>query len=234
MSSVPKVGWYIYTPTDPKKPKLTLRWATVNDFWLEISPKPSEPPSLTIHLGFSDFRPPQPQDNAPVNALILTTDANSLVGPFSITLSTNNRFDILDLNQALVEGRECWGHLLRDGIPTRTFESSFKDKKSGFLGGKNVECSISPQGFKTLRSATEMTIYQFSQVSFVRPLPYDTRQGACFEMAMERGNQKPEMLFQCHDHAEMKQFMQIFLYLLVKDREARVSDAPPTNLQELI
>ena len=228
-----QVGWYIYTPTDPKKPKPTLRWATVNEFWLEISSKPSEPPLLTIHLGFSDFRPPLPTDNAPVNSLLLTTDSNSLVGPFSISLSTNNRFDILELNQALVEGKEYWKRILQDGIPSLTFESSFKDKKSGFLGGKNVECSISTAGFKTQRSATEMTLIQFSQVLFVRPLPYDTRQGACFEMSINKTAQKPDMLFQCHDHAEMKQFLQIFLYLLVKERDVKFIDLNKTQPSSL-
>ena len=232
MSSVPKVGWYIYTPSEPKKPKLTLRWATVNNFWLEISSKPSESPLLTIHLGFSDFKPPQPQDNAPVNSLLLTTESDSLVGPFSITLSTNNRFDILDLNQALVEGRECWTKILQDGIEPLTFESSFKDKKSGFLGGKNVECSIDPQGFKTNRSPTEKQIYQFSQISYVRPLPFDNRQGACFEMIIDKSSQKPEMLFQCHDHAEMLKFLEIFLFLLVKDREKRAQVDSSLNHQE--
>jgi hypothetical protein len=54
--SIPVLGWYIYTPADPKKQKPTLRWVTVSEYWLLISAKPTEPPLVSLHLGFCDFR----------------------------------------------------------------------------------------------------------------------------------------------------------------------------------
>lgn len=229
MDSTPIVGWYVYitVPGDSKKAKLPLRWATVNDFWLEISTKPRDPPNLSIHLGLTSFRPPAPESSSDVNALELST--HSFIGSFEIKISTNNRFDILDLNQALVQGKECWRQCLENGIKQTSFESSFKDKKnSSFLGGKNIECSISPEGFKTARTATESSHYGFNQIVFVRPLPFDSRQGACFEMAVNSSKsnkngefQKIEMLYQCHDHDEMKKFLMIFLYHLAKYEENR-------------
>ena len=209
----PTIGWFVYTPSDAKKAqKTTLRWACVNGFWLEISAKPSEPPLLSIHLGFTDFRPPAPEDNQPVNALMLTT--SSFVGNFSMLISTNNRFDILDLNQALADGKRAWQATLAEGLPQTKFESSFKDKKSGFLGGKNVECSLTPEGFKTLKSATDTNFYTFNQISYARPVLFDSRKGECFEILADQ----KEMVFQCHDHNEMKSFITLFLFHLVKAR----------------
>lgn len=216
---VTNIGWYIYTPADQRKTKPTLRWATVNEYWLEISSKPSEAPFLSIHLGFTDFRPPPPEEMNPVNSLIVKTD--SFFGQFTMLISTNNRFDILDLNKALVDGRNAWKQVLATGLSQTRFESSFRDKKSGFLGGKNVECSISDEGFKTLRSATESTIYKFEQIAYVRPVLFDSRRGECFEISCDKAGQKEKeglMVFQCHDHQEMKTFITMFLFHLVKKR----------------
>lgn len=214
----PAIGWFVYTPTDQKKQKPTLRWASVNEFWLEISAKPNEPPLLSIHLGFTDFRPPPPEENAPVNALVLKT--SSVIGQFSMIISTNNRFDILDLNQALADGKRAWQATLGTGLPQLKFESSFKDKKSGFLGGKNVECSLTPEGFQTLKSATEKNFYTFDQIEYARPILFDSRKGECFEIALAHahGQKDQSMVFQCHDHNEMKTFITLFLYHLVKQR----------------
>lgn len=217
MSASPTIGWYIYTPTDPKKSKLTLRWATVNDFWLEISPKPSEPPILTIHLGFTEFYPIQTENNTPVNALQLKTD--SIVGSFSIILSTNNRFDILDLNQALVQGKDCWRQLNENGPQLQSLDLVLKDRKSGIFSNKNIECSISDQGFKTQRTPAETAIYTFNQISYVRPVYFDARQGSCFEVSIDLDQQKIELLLQCHNHDEMIKFLLIFTYYLSKSRQ---------------
>ncbi|KAH0791937.1 hypothetical protein GPJ56_004121 [Histomonas meleagridis] len=211
----PLVGWYVYsiTQTDAKKSKQTLRWARVNGFWLEMSSNPKDLPNISIHLGFTNFKPSM-EANGDANALELKT--YSFAGEFEMKITTNNRFDILDLNQALVQGKECWKQCLENGIKQTSYESSFKDKKNSFLGGKNIECSISPEGFKTSRSATESTQYSFNQILFIRPLPFDSRHGACFEMAVNNGKAKVEMLYQCHDHAEMEKFLMIFLYHLSK------------------
>ena len=66
----------------------------------------------------------------------------------------------------------------------------------------------------------------------MRPLPFDNRQGACFEMIIDKSSQKPEMLFQCHDHAEMLKFLEIFLFLLVKDREKQTQIDSSISHQE--
>ena len=210
----PIFGWYMLTPTDlnKQKQKTTLRWVMINDYWLEISSKPGEPPLITIHLNFLKFRPPNNNEPLPINSLILTT--NSFFGDWELVLSTNNRFEILDLNKALFKGQENWNKLMETGPNQLTFESSFKDKNIGFLGGKNVECNLSIEGFKTIRSQSESNLYLFENIKLIRPVRFDTRQGSCFEMQVIQQNLKPELLFQCHDHLEMKKFLTIFYYFL--------------------
>ncbi|EAY04104.1 hypothetical protein TVAG_483420 [Trichomonas vaginalis G3] len=210
-----QVGWYMNTPTDLKKSKQkpTLRWVTVNEYWLEISVKPLEPPLITIHLGFVNFRPGNAEDALPINSLVLNTFGP--IGEWQIFISTNNRFEILDFYEALVKGRDCWNTFLSSDQQVTTFESSFKDKNIGFLGGRSVECNLSPSGFKTMRSQTESTLFKYSDVVYLRPVRFDTRQGACFEMVVKASKQqRSDLLFQCHDHAEMKKFITIFLYNL--------------------
>ena len=210
----------MYTPTDLKKskPKPTLRWVTVNEYWLEISSKPLEAPLITIHLGFANFRPPKIDEPYSINSIILSTFGP--VNEWEIVISTNNRFEILDLNEALVQGQQAWNNLLTNGPPSLTFESSFKDKNSGFLGGRSVECSISKEGFKAMRSQNESTLYTFDNVIYINPVRFDTRQGSCFEMYVKPiKQQRQDLLFQCHDHSEMKQFLTLFFYYLVQNNK---------------
>jgi hypothetical protein len=219
--SIPCPGWYIYTPRDPKNPKLTLRWVTVTEFWLEVSPKPTEQPLITFHLGFCDIAPPLPEENPkleglPVNRLIVKT--RSFLGDFPthFVLATHNRFDILDLNEAMVQGKKAWDRVLNSGMGQRSFEGTFRDKKGGFLS-KEVECLLSAEGFRTSRGA-ESTTVELRHVVFVRPLPYDTPKRASVEMKVSQPGLKPDLLFQCRDHAEMRTFVAFFLFLLTKQR----------------
>lgn len=205
------------TPTDLKKSKQkpTLRWVTVTDYWLEISMRPIEPPLITVHLGYVTFRPGTPDEALPINSLVLNT--HGPIGSWQIVITTNNRFEILDFYEALVKGKEAWNQILIKELPITTFESSFKNKNAGFLGGRNVECHLSPIGFKTNKSPTESTTYKFSEVLLIRPVRFDTRQGACFEMVIKAPKQqRSDLVFQCHDHAEMKKFLTLFLYHLSK------------------
>ena len=212
-----QIGWYMYTPTDLKKskPKPTLRWVTVKDYWLEISSKPLEAPLITIHLGFVTYRPPNRDEPYSINSLIISTFEP--VNEWEIVISTNNRFEILDLNEALVQGQKAWNTLLTNGPPSLTFEGNFKDKNSGFLGGRSVECSISQEGFKAMRSQNEITFYTLDNIIYINPVRFDTRQGSCFEMYVKPiKQQRQDLLFQCHDHEEMKQFLTIFYYHFVQ------------------
>jgi hypothetical protein len=224
LNAHPVLGWYISPPTDLKKQRPTLRWVTVSDYWLLISAKPTEPPLFSVLLGFCDFWPALPNEPFSVNRLLVTTQ--SFLGTFPcdpLFLSTHNRFDILDLNEALVQGKGVWQQVLSAGLPQTTFPpTSFKDKKSGLLGGKNVECSLSADGFKTVRSATKIINCELSQVTLVRPLPFDSR-GVCFELIVRSGA-KPEMLFQCHDNTQMRQFVTLFLYLLSRRSSEQIID----------
>lgn len=208
----------MYTPTDLNKQKAkqksTLRWVSVNDFWLEISAKADEPPLVTIHLGFVTFRPPMPNDGLSPNTLIFTT--KSIIGEWDFIITTNNRFEIIDFNKSLIVGKQKWENMLVSGPPQLSFESLFKDKNYGFLGGKNVECSISPEGFKMIRSQTESLLVPFESIEFIRPVRFDTRKGSCFEIRVFQAQNKPDMVFQCHDHTEMKKFLTIFLFHLSK------------------
>lgn len=210
-------GWFVNMPIDSKKLKLTLRWAVINDYWLEISTKPSESPILTFHLGFTDFYPTNTDESTPTNALMLQTQ--SVIGSYSMMISTTNHFDILELTQALIQGKERWKQLMEKGIENTTLELSFKDKKNSFLVAKNVDCSISPQGFKAQKSPTESTLITFDQIAFARPVCFDSRQGSCFEVSLDGNSQKIEMVYQCHSHDEMKSFMEVFTYLLATNKK---------------
>jgi hypothetical protein len=218
--SIATPGWYLYTPAsaDTKKQKPALRWVTVSEYWLLISAKASEAPLLSIHLGFCDFSPALPEQNYPINTLLFRTQGPSgalPVDPFAVY--THNRYDILDFNDALVQGRQRWTEVLESGNSPTSISSTLKDRKGGLLGSNKVECSLSFEGFKVTRSATDTTTYELSQVAYVRPAPFDTKQGSSFELVVNRPGGKPEMLFQCRDPAEMRQFVTIFLVLISRN-----------------
>jgi hypothetical protein len=56
-------------------------------------------------------------------------------------------------------------------------------------------------------------VYDLTQVAYVRATLFD-KQGSSFEVVVNRPGAKPEMLFQCKDPAEMRQFVTVFLVLL--------------------
>jgi hypothetical protein len=96
-----------------------LRWVTVSDHWLLISAKPTEPPLVSLHLIFCDFWRAPPNDVSSMNTLLVATQSFLRTFPCDpLFLTTHNRFDIPDLNKALVslgglkEGNEP---LLRKG-----------------------------------------------------------------------------------------------------------------------
>jgi hypothetical protein len=214
--SIPSPGWYLYTPAsaETKKQKPTLRWVTVSDYWLLISPKPTEPPLLSIHLGCCDFSPALPEQPYPINTLLFRTQGPCGSLPIDpLAIYTHNRFDILDLNAALVQGRRRWTEALESGAAQGSATSTLKDRKGGILVNNKLECALSAEGFKVTRSATDSAVYDLSQVAYVRPLPFD-KQGSSFELVVNRPSAKPEMHFQCKDPAEMRQFVTAFLVLL--------------------
>jgi hypothetical protein len=216
--SIPTPGWYLYTPAsaDTKKQKPALRWVTVSEYWLLIAAKPSESPLLSIHLGFCDFTPALPEQSYPINTLLLRTQGPCgvlAVDPFAIY--THNRFDILDLNDALVQGSHRWKEVSEPGAPPAPLASTLKDGKGGLFGSNKLECSLSVEGFKVARSASDSVVYELGQVVTVRPAPFD-KQGSSFELVVNRPGAKPDMLFQCRDPAEMRQFVGTFLLLLAR------------------
>jgi hypothetical protein len=134
------------------------------------------------------------------------------VDPFAIY--THNRFDILDFNDALVQGRRRWTEVLEGGNAPTAISATLKDRKGGILASSKVECAVAVEGFKVTRSANETTLYDLREVSYVRPAPFDTKSGSSFELVVTRPGGKPEMMFQCKDPAEMRQFVTVFLVLL--------------------
>jgi hypothetical protein len=216
-----RIGWYVYTPQDVKKSRLCLRWSSVQDYWLEISTKPSEPPMLTVHLGFCVFSPVKPEERAkfsgmPINTLMVTTTFPYGEFPCPLFLGTHNRFDILDLNDALVAGKASWEQYLSQIKPDTDlgFRENLKDKKASLLGAKSLECSILPTGFQTVKSATESTTFDFGNIGYVRPVPFDNRQGLAFEMKLKQGVKPDGLLLECHDHAELRRLLSILYFHL--------------------
>jgi hypothetical protein len=169
---------------------------------------------LSIHLGWCDFSPALPEQSYPINTLLLRTQGPCGVLPIEpLAIYTHNRFDILDFNDALVQGRRRWTEVLESGNAPTSISSTLKDRKGGLLASNRLECSLSAEGFKVVRSATDSVVYELSQIAIVRPAPFD-KQGSSFELVVNRPGGKPEMLFQCRDPAEMRQFVTVFLVLL--------------------
>ncbi|KAH0787244.1 hypothetical protein GPJ56_008755 [Histomonas meleagridis] len=212
MDTGPILGWYLYVNSDSKKSKPTPRWVVVNNFWLEISQKSTEEPFLIIHLGFTETMPLPIEENPGLNTLIVKT--NSYSGNFEYKFTTNNRFDIIEFNDSLQQGKESWNNLVRNGSPLTSYEASFKNKKVG-LFTKSVECSVSPGGIKisTGKSSAETTQYTYDQISYVRPI--ENKQAQCFEIALE-GGQKSEIQLQSHGCLEIEKILAVILYHLAK------------------
>jgi hypothetical protein len=221
------LGWYVYTPQDLKKLKLTLRWACVQDYWLVLSTKPNEPPLLTLHLGLCQIRPATAEERAdmklpglPVNTLLVQTDP--ILGDFPggmIYLATHNRFDILDLDAALQAGKEAWDAFSTATRPESelTFNETLKDKKNSFLVTKNVDCSITPQGFHVSGPRpTDISNTEFDQILYLRPLPYESKQGNSIEMKVGQAGPKPDFVLECRDQNEMRRLLMIVYYYVKK------------------
>jgi hypothetical protein len=210
-----KTSWYMYIPGQSKSGKASLRWATVNEHWLEISAKPNDAPVISIHLGFAVCAPPPQDDPNQKNSLIVTCDP--LAGGFSIKLWTNIRFDIIDLHSAIIKGQDAWKQLREKGECLQRFEGPLKDKKSGFLGWGSVNCQISSDGLKIKKSSNQISTIEFDKICFVRPVPFDQKQGTCFEVSMSISADST-IIMQCRDQREMKMIVEVLLYHLSKIR----------------
>lgn len=208
----PSPGWFIYTKHEPRKAKSPLRWISVDGFWLDFAGKPSEGPSFSLHLGYTTFRPPAPEDNEPVNSLLLKTHDN-----VSILLFTNNRFDILDLNDAMEAGKKMWKDTIDNKMIGGRYEAAVKDKKSGFLA-KGMDVVISEEGLWMQGGKVNETMLTFDKILVVRTSILDGKKGDCAEVTMAKDDGQREMMLQFIDNGEMKQFVATFLFYLIGER----------------
>ena len=220
-----QVGWFITMPHDQKKQtKTTIRWVTVESWWLKISPKPNEDPIITINLGFCLFTPVKVDDNILSTSIEIKTGC--IQGNLSLVLLTNSRYELLDLNDALVKGKNEWITFVRRPLNEINIQGSFREKKKSFIGSKMLNCQISPEGFKTSRSTLDSCItYHFNQISCVYPSFFDKFQGTCFDIIFKnpqnvsKSSQQTEMTLQCHNFQEMIKFITSFQYFLAHEDE---------------
>jgi hypothetical protein len=214
MSGTQTVGWFLYTVTEWKKQKAPLRWVTVVDHWLLISAKANEPALLSLHLGFVEFSPASADQNMPPNTLVFRT--LSFFGPLpgdSLVLYSHNRFDILNLNDAVTLGKHCWDEYLSRGPPQPPLSYQFlMDKKA--LGAKKWTTTLGPDGLK-MSGSKGLKNFDFAQIERVRPVLFDKL--PTFEITVSKPGNKPEtMSFACQNQADMRNWVTVFLYYLAR------------------
>jgi hypothetical protein len=217
MSGTQTVGWFLYTVPESKKQKAPLRWVAVADHWLLISAKANEPATLSLHLGFVDFSPASADQNMPPNTLIFRTV--SFFGPLPgdlLVLYSHNRFDILNLNDAVTQGKRCWDECLARGPPQGSLSSQFVVDKR-LLGAKKWAATLGPDGLKMSGSKGPKN-FDFAQIERVRPLLFD--KAPVFEITVGKQGNKPDTLpFACQHQAEMRNWVALFLHFLVRRGE---------------
>jgi hypothetical protein len=213
------IGWHISCSSgDSKKSKSILRWVTVSDCWLLISARPTDSPIHTIHLGFCEVKPAWPDQSPYINSLSITTGSyygDLPVDPF--VLHTQNRYDILDLDEALTQGRKLWDETVASGtIDDTAFRATFKERKSGLLGAKSVDCALTPEAFTSARQGSEPLTIPLGEVTLVRMAPTDSGKGAACEIGVTKVIPAKDLQFQSSDVEQMRRFVKLFLYLLAR------------------
>jgi hypothetical protein len=211
------IGWYLNVPgsSDSKKQKYVLRWATVSNSWLLLSSKPSDLSSaLSIHLGCCDISPGLPEQRYPINTLLFRAQSPCGALPTEpFVIYTHNHFDFQAFHNAILQAKRLWDEeVASQNKPT--LSAVLKIPKVGFLSasiGSKIDCVLSAEGFRLNRSHTESVIYEFNEMSSIRP-----GQGLSFELVVNRVGTKPEMMFQCRDGAEVRTFVGAFLLYIVR------------------
>lgn len=213
-ASAPQVGWFIYVNSDPKKAKPVPKWVTVNGCWLEISQKSSENPYLIINLGFIDIKPLSIDENCGSNGIFVAT--NSFQGSAAYRLWTNNRFDIIELCDAIQSGQKRWDEIAAADVSVLESNMQFSFSKKSRLLTKNIELSFDKDGLNVISKGSEK---QYKWCNIVNSKCNDNKQTLGIEISLE-GTKKKYMQYQCHDINEVKSFLTDLYYFLSKNKPA--------------
>jgi hypothetical protein len=89
----------VHIHADSTKQKPTLRWVALSEYWILISANATEPPMVSLHLGFCDFWRALPNEPLSVNMLLVGPSSHWLMGSlFSLERDEGVMFGLRELD----------------------------------------------------------------------------------------------------------------------------------------